>query len=346
MSPSPTDRFINVSQLGGIERYTLDDGPGRGVRALCVNTGAGLRYRVLVDRGLDIDQAFFQQHSLTFLSHKGVTTPSRAYDRGLDWLKSFPVGLLTSCGPFSTGAPTSDDGEDLGLHGHHSNSPASLDAVFQPDPYSADPAMTIVGRVRYGALYGPSAELKRTIRSYLHSNLISIEDEFTNPGNTPIPHAWLLHINFGYPLLDDGSELRVDTSKIEPVGDSGPFFEGNWKRLTAPRDDRRGSTSSVAYLYPRAGADGHATVAIVNPKLSLAVAIRYDTREFPRCVNWQHLGPREYVTALEPANGGVEGRDKDRARGWLDTLQPGEKKTYRYELEVLTTQDAIAQLPR
>src|SRR3954469_12428667 len=100
----PSDRLINVSQIGGIERYTIDDGQGRGVRALCVNTGAGLRYRVLVDRGLDIDHAFHNQHSLVFLSHKGVTAPSRAYDPGLGWLHSFPCGLLTTCGPNWIGA--------------------------------------------------------------------------------------------------------------------------------------------------------------------------------------------------------------------------------------------------
>src|SRR5437764_11517376 len=89
-----TNKFVNPAQAGGIERYAIDDGPARGVRALCVNTGAGLRYRVLVDRGLDIDHAFHDHHSLTFLTHKGVTPPSRGYDRGLDWLKSFPGGLL------------------------------------------------------------------------------------------------------------------------------------------------------------------------------------------------------------------------------------------------------------
>src|SRR5476651_936664 len=102
------DKFINVSQIGGIERYTIDDGPGRGVRALCVNTGGGLRYRVLVDRGLDIDQAFFHQHSLSFLTHKGMTPPTRALDGGLDWLKGFAGGLLTSCGPTNIGPPGED----------------------------------------------------------------------------------------------------------------------------------------------------------------------------------------------------------------------------------------------
>src|SRR3954454_12516416 len=97
----PADRFINPAQLGGIEQYVIDDGAGRGVRALCVNTGGGLRYRVLADRGLDIDQAFFNQHSLAFLMFNGATAPTRALDRGLDWLKGFPGVLLTSCGPFN-----------------------------------------------------------------------------------------------------------------------------------------------------------------------------------------------------------------------------------------------------
>src|SRR5436309_7722991 len=109
-----TRKFILPAQVGGIDAYAIDEGPARGVRALCVNTGAGLRYRVLVDRGLDIDQAFFNQHSLTFLTHKGVTAPTRGLDRGPDWLKSFPGGLLTSCGPFNVGRGVNDNGEELG----------------------------------------------------------------------------------------------------------------------------------------------------------------------------------------------------------------------------------------
>ena len=76
--------------------------------------------------------------------------------------------------------------------------------------------------------------------------------------------------------------------------------------------DIAASTEAVAYLYPRASRDGRTTVGVVNRKLGLGLAIRYNTREFPRCVNWQHWGPGEYVTALEPTNGTVQGRAKDR----------------------------------
>jgi len=61
-----SSNYINPRQAGGIESYVFADGEAFGTRALLVNTGGGLRYRVLPDRGLDIDQAFFNQHSLAF----------------------------------------------------------------------------------------------------------------------------------------------------------------------------------------------------------------------------------------------------------------------------------------
>lgn len=342
-------RFINTSQVGGIDAYTIDEGPARGVRALCVNTGAGLRYRVLADRGLDIDQAFYNNLSLTFLSYKGVTPPTRALDRGLDWLKGFPVGLLTSCGPFNIGAPCTDNGEELGLHGPHSNSAASLESVIQPDLHAGRDEMTIVGRIRYGAFYGPCVELKRTIRSWLGRNVIRITDEFVNAGNQAVPHAWLLHVNFGYPLVDEGAVFCSRDRKVEPVGGSeasAAVFRpgGPYKKIPAPLAEHSGPTSWVGYLYPKPDRNGQATVAIVNGRLSLGVAVRYDTRQFPRCANWQHWGRYEYVCALEPSTGSVEGRDKDRAAGLLGELKPGQRKAYEYSIEVVTEKAALDAL--
>ena len=344
-----TSKFINASQVGGIESYAIDEGPARGVRALCVNTGGGLRYRVLVDRGLDIDQAFFNQHSLAFLTHKGVTPPTRGLDRGLDWLRSFPGGLLTSCGPFNIGPPGTDEGEELGLHGPHSNTGATIESVLQPDPRRGETRMAVTGSIRYGAFYGPCVELRRTIASHLGGNAIEFTDEFFNAGNTAVPHAWLLHINFGYPLVDAGAELCYDSPKVEPTdaGESITRFRPgvNYKRIPDPIESNRGPTSAVAYLFPKAaGRDGRATVGIVNRKLGIGVAVRYSTREFPRCANWQHWGPGEYVTALEPANGTVDGRWKDRERGLLDTLEAGGRKTYRYQIELVTDRARLDEL--
>jgi hypothetical protein len=346
-----TDRFIHAAQVGGIESYCIDDGPARGVRALCVNTGGGLRYRVLVDRGLDIDQAFFNQHSLSFLTHKGVTPPTRGLDAGEDWLKSFPGGLLTSCGPFNIGPPDLDAGVSLGLHGTHSNSGATIESVIQPDPHRGKLEMSITGSIRYGAFYGPCVELRRTIRSTLGSNAIAITDAFTNSGNQSVPHAWLLHINFGYPLADNGAELCFDSPKLEPLGTTDAaarFKKGiDFKKLPPPMESHRGPDSAVAYLWPKpVDREGNTTVAIVNRKLGVAAAIHYNAKQFARCGNWQHFGPGEYVTALEPMNGTIAGRSTDRRDGNLDSIGAGATKTYAYSIEVVTDRAGIEELRR
>jgi hypothetical protein len=200
--------------------------------------------------------------------------------------------------------------------------------------------MSVTGVLRYGSLFGPCLELRRTIASTLGRNSIDITDEFYNAGNRPVPHAWLLHINFGYPLVDAGAELCYDSPRVEPK-DAPPevsrFRKGvDPKRVPEPLESHRGFGESVAYLHPKpTSRDGRTAVGIVNRKRSIGVAIRYNTREFPRCVNWQHWGPGEYVTALEPANGTVEGRAKDRASGHLDTIEAGGRKRYSYQIEAI-----------
>jgi len=347
--PFDPAKFINASQVGGIDAYTIDEGPARGVRALCVNTGGGLRYRILADRGLDIDQAFLHQYSLSFLTHKGLTPPTRGLDRGLDWLKSFSGGLLTSCGPFNSGPPGRDADEELGLHGPHSNMGATIESVVHPDPHAGRLEMSVTGTIRYGAFYGPCVQLRRTITSRLGANSIDIVDEFTNAGNQPAPHAWLLHINFGYPLVDAGAELCYDSPRVEPTDapeSAAHFKKGvDYKRIPGPQQRHRGPASAVAYLFPRpTDRAGNTTVAIVNRKLSIGVAIDYNTRQFPRLGNWQHFGPHEYVTALEPMNGTIAGRASDRARGLLDHLAPGGAKVYRYHLEIVTDRRRLDEL--
>ena len=77
--------------------------------------------------------------------------------------------------------------------------------------------MSVTGVLRYGPLFGPNLTLRRTIRSTLGRNAIDVTDEFFNAGNQAVPHAWLLHINFGYPLVDAGAEFCYD-AEGRPAG--------------------------------------------------------------------------------------------------------------------------------
>ena len=114
----------NSQQLGGIETSVLDNGAGRGVRIAWINTGTGLRYKVVLDRGMDILDAFFNENSLAWISHAGLKTPQPFSNQGIDWLRTFGGGLLTTCGLSNAGPPNSDANESRGLHGNYSNQAA------------------------------------------------------------------------------------------------------------------------------------------------------------------------------------------------------------------------------
>ena len=50
----------NIDQIGGVAISVLDDGKGRGMRTAHFQTGSGLSFTVLVDRGMDIGSARYQ----------------------------------------------------------------------------------------------------------------------------------------------------------------------------------------------------------------------------------------------------------------------------------------------
>lgn len=326
-------RFINPAQVGGIETSVLDDGPGRGVRVAWVNTGSPLRYKVLIDRGLDIADAFYSSISLAFLSLTGPTPPTRALDKSLDWLSGFYGGLVCSCGPQHVGAPGEVDGEEYGLHGTHSNTPAQVEVICQPDPAAGIETMSITGLVRTARMFGPNVELRRTIRSVLGEPAIHVHDVFLNRGNTPARHCWLLHVNFGWPLVDAGARLVYRGKVVARAGSEKWFADPKrYKTVRGPQRAHRGSGEAVAFIDPPADSAGNCRVGIVNDRLGLGVEVRYPKGQFPRLVNWQHFGAGgEYVTALEPISGGMAGCGVPAGR-----LLPGQIKTYDCCLTVLS----------
>src|SRR3546814_13331765 len=120
------EKISNPLQVGGIETAVLDNGAGRGTRIAWVNTGAGLRYKVVIDRGLDIADAQYHADSLAWLSHLGVIAPAARPYRGIEWLQGFGGGLLTTCGIAHIGSPASDTTCAWGLTSKYSGIHATI----------------------------------------------------------------------------------------------------------------------------------------------------------------------------------------------------------------------------
>lgn len=118
MNPNQSwkDKISNSHQIGGIETAILDNGPAKGTRIAWINTGTGLRYKVVLDRGMDILDAFFNEQSLAWISHGGLSAPQPFSNQGIDWLRTFGGGLLTTCGLSSMGPPNESDNGIQGLH--------------------------------------------------------------------------------------------------------------------------------------------------------------------------------------------------------------------------------------
>ena len=339
MTESWKDKVGNISQIGGIETAVLDNGPTRGSRVAWVNTGSGLRYKVAIDRCLDIVDAGYNQHNLAWLSHGGLTVPRPDANSGLEWLYSFPGGLVTTCGLTHIGGPESDEKEVRGLHGRISNVPATLESVVQPDPESGRMDMSITAVVKESKVFGPHLELRRTITSTLGQAAIKIEDEVTNRGNTSCPHMILYHCNFGWPLVDEGTDI-IYKGSCQSRGmdfDNELFNEKHdYKKCQKPLESHKAAGESCGFVDVQPDADGFCHAGLVNNKLDLALTMKYKKQQLPVLTNWQHWGPGEYVCALEPGTNPPIGQNKARELNKLIQLEPGEKRSYQLEMSILS----------
>ena len=340
------DKISNTVQLGGIETSVLDNGAGRGTRIAWINTGAGLRYKVVIDRAMDIAEASHNQYNLSWISPPGITRPEPFSLHGTDWLRTFGGGLLTTCGLSHVGPPERDDHGERGLHGLVSNLPAEIESIIQPDPLRGRMEMSITGRIKETQIFGPSLELRRTISGTLGQPFIRIHDEVVNVANTPAPHMILYHCNFGWPLADAGTDIlwKGSWKSGGRENDNRIFHEGNdFRKCPPPLEQHNGGGEAVAFIDPERDASDQCICGLHNANLSLAVALRFNGEQLPCLTNWQHWGKGEYVTGLEPGTNPPIGQMKARQQNQLIELQPGEKKIYDLEIEVLDNEISIRE---
>ena len=337
-------KISNPAQIGGIETSIIDNGIGRGTRIAWINTGTGLRYKVVIDRAMDIADAFYNQYSLTWLSHQGITSPQPFSNKATDWLRTFGGGLFVTCGLTHMGGPERDKYGERGLHGQISNIPAEIESIIQPDPMAGKMKMSITGTIKQTQVLGPNLELKRTISGTIGEASIRIHDQVLNRGNTPAPHMMLYHFNFGWPLVDEGSNILWkglwhprDKNTENPI-----FKDGNdFHKCSSPLEEHSGGGEEAAFINPTSDGSGVYRCGVYNANLGIAVALRLQKEQLPCLTNWQHWGKGEYVTGLEPGTNYPIGQAKAREQNKLIHLDIGESKEYDLELEVLNEETQI-----
>jgi hypothetical protein len=353
-------RVGNLAQVGGIDLVTYEEGHARGVRALQVNTGGGLRFSVHPDRGMDVGRAEFAGIGIPYLAPNMASGPWY-YEGKLDdyaWLRVGLGGLINTAGLVTIGVPQTISTEQYGFtqrmterygtHGRIALTPATR--FTHGEAWSGDRCtLWIEGLVREEIAYGENLSLHRRYEAELGSRSFRMTDVVTNDGWFETPHQLLYHTNIGYPIVDAGSEILAATT-AEPAdmsfttrGDGGS--SSRWRTATDPE---AGFTHEGYVVSMRPDSDGKVAVAVVNRRLrpdvgggGVGVYLRYDQRQFPVYIAWRMMREGLYAVGLEPSTNPFGDLDELRAQGHRVSLEPGEQRTYETEFGILLGADEI-----
>jgi hypothetical protein len=337
-------RVGQISQIAGVRPVKYSDGRAKGIRALDFYTGSGLEFTVLVDRCMDIYTARYKGIPLVWQSLTGVVSPEYHESEGSGWLRSWAGGLMTTCGFEQAGTACVDEGVSYGLHGRAGNLPAEnvqVDQRWEHDDF----VLRARGQVKQSYFLSENYLLTREISTTMGESVLRVHDRVENPGFSRAPFEFLYHINFGFPVVDDGSRLifpSVNTTPRDIVASEGL---DEWEILSPPVKDYQ---EQVFEHEMSPDDEGYVLTAIVNDNLhdGLGVYVRYDFAAFPYFAEWKQMGEGIYSLGFEPGNCHPHGRKRERERRTLQFLEPSESKDFYIEFGVLDGETAIRETER
>jgi galactose mutarotase-like enzyme len=320
-----------MRQFAGAQPAVLPNG----MRFIQAYNTSGLRFSVLPDRGLDIWRADYQGVPLTWLS-RGAPYPP---DFGQTWLQQFNGGLLTTCGLTHVGPPEHQQTIDSrgGIHGPYSRLRA--DAVTYQSGWTTADAyhVEIAAEIAQAGLFAEQLVLVRTYTFNLTDPVVHLTDTVTNLGDAAAPLMVLYHVNLGYPLLSDGSQLVV-SSTVYPRDNTARAGLAMWDTYAAATP---GYTEQVFFHHLKLS-NSIARVALVNGDFGLS--LEWDSRQMPYLSQWKYTRQGTYVAALEPGNCIPEGQHAARENGRLRMLQPGNTACFQLRIAVLDSAEAVNAL--
>ena len=306
------------SQLCAVEEVRLVGGKGDGLRLLQLRNAAGLEMTVCADRCADIYRLIFKGDNMGYFSPAGYVAPTYYDKEGLNFLKSFTAGFLTTCGLAAAGSPCTDEGETLPLHGTISNTPC--DRIWWDEDAEN---LYIHAVVNEGVLFGRKLRLNRTIACGKFENRFTLTDTVENLADTETPLMVLYHMNMGYPLLSENAILDIPSVDVQPRTPHSAKGLADWAKLQPP---------TAGYMeecfYHTFQGEGRAT--IYNPDIRKELTISFDPTNLDYFTQWKMMGCRDYALGLEPGNCHPDGRDVMRKQGKLKFLAPGASLTYSF----------------
>jgi hypothetical protein len=292
---------------------------------------------------MDISRADCGGKSLCWRSVVREVHPTYFEPEGLGWLRSFGGGLVTTCGLEWFGAPCTDQGKQLGLHGRISHIPAervSVSEEWRGNEY----VISLSGEMIEGSLFGGCLRLRRRIETMLGAKSLTLQDEVMNVGPRPAPHMMLYHCNLGFPVLGPESRLLAPSITVQPNTPDAERGKEDYDKADRPT----AGYGEKVYEHRLASRRQRTAVALVNEECDggFGVYLRFRTDQLPVFNQWKMMGRSEYVMGLEPGTNGVTGRAAEREKGRLIRLRTGQRREYELEVGVLDGKEEIAAMEK
>ena len=340
-------RVGHLSQVGGVQLLSNEDGPARGVRQLEFRTGSGLVFKVGIERGLDVGYCEYRGHSLAWIPPTKLPGPWYfEQPEGFGWLRSALGGFNNTCGLLHIGNPEEADvshynfparpRDRYGVHDRAALLPGQLRRYGER--WEGDECIIEAeGETVQAQTYGEHLRLTRRYTCRLGESRFFMHDLVENAGHLRTSHMYLYHINVGFPFVDAGAELVAPFAPDQPP----QVLFGN---VTQPDEYRTFVAPTPNWVQQtfqhtlRAEPDGRVPVAIINPALNggagLGLYVVYRRDQFPNYIEWRMMGEGQYAVGIEPCTSGF-GREAVEAAGQMIWLEPGDRREYDLEVGIL-----------
>jgi hypothetical protein len=317
-----------------VRKKTLSGGRQEGTEVIYVDNGL-LRFSVVPSRGFNIWEGQIGNIRLGWDSPvREIVHPQfiNLGDKGgLGWLAGFGE-FVSRCGLESMGAPCVDGNTPLSLHGRINYLPASfIEVRFEGTPA---PRLVLRARIDETMMFGPQLRLWAEISTGIGKPEITFNDSITNLGDSPQEFQTLYHINFGPPLLGDGSQFIAPIKNVAPRDQRAAAGIDGWNQYAGPHGP--GYTEEVYLMELWSDEQGQTEALLKSPDGQRGASVSFSTKELPYFTLWKNEAPLRngYVTGLEPATSYPCPRPFERSAGRLPTLKAGESHRSRVVIRV------------
>lgn len=337
------ERTGDLTSVAGVREVVLGNGVERGVRAVQLRSAAGLEVEVLVDRALDLGSARFRGVPFGWRSGNGFRHPGlheHNDEGGLSWLRALD-GLLVSGGLDHTLFGDEVDATQYGYppkqtvsHGLHGRLTAIPGRLLEAGEVwdGEHCTLRVRGEVVQATSFGEHLRLTRTIEVDFDGLEVRLYDVVDNLGYERTPHMFLYHLNFGWPVIDAGTEFVAPIAGTTWQSDSAAGQGVSYRVLPDPRP---GFVEQVYEHRLVADEDGRHRVALIRGDSTFGVEVSWDAATMPCFFEWQNLRSGQYAVGLEPSTHHVTGDAAAREDGSMTWLEHGESRSYLTTIRVL-----------